>query len=98
MLLSSALWGVYTGQCLLGMFAWERGIGEFTCAHLPAMFALTRGVTLFFFCVSVAHTITASLRSWSLSNDTAKTVPFGPHTRELRFETSDALAIPIGIR
>lgn len=54
MLLASAVWGiVYAAHCTLGTFPWERGIGEFTFEHLPALFVVIRGFTLFFFCLSM---------------------------------------------
>ena len=54
MFLGSAVWSVfYFGQCALGRFPLQRGIGEFTFEHLPALFVLLRGLTLFFFCLSI---------------------------------------------
>jgi len=54
MLLASALWAVYYGaNCAVGMFSAERGIVAFTVDRMPALFVLLRGITLFFYAVSL---------------------------------------------
>src|SRR5262249_48697578 len=54
MFLASLLWALYYGAaCALGLFSFHRGIAEFTFERLPEVFVLLRGLTLFFYCLSL---------------------------------------------
>ena len=54
MMLASILWALYYGaNCALGIVSSQRGILAFTLDRLPALFVLLRGMTVFFYCVSL---------------------------------------------
>ena len=54
MALASILWALYYyAGCALRVFSFDRGIAVFTFERLPDLFVLLRGLTLFFFCLSL---------------------------------------------
>ena len=68
MFLSAALWTlVYHSQSSLGLVPPEMGLQHFTFHHLPALFTMMRGITLFFYLCSIIllFILAAKLTNWA---------------------------------